>query len=352
MIISGSSLLAGSRHTAIRQVTEHSRVAAWVGQRPPEQNAAPAPTAEPTRRTPDPFAGLLDAIQRDRLHARPAPSADSGPEPLISYTPEQEEMLAILERVFGMRVFRGNAPTPRSEPAAPAAKSATAEQPPQAGWGFAYDHSRTTLDYELLEHAIAGSVQTADGRDIAFSFTMRMERFAVTQEQTSIRAGDAVPIDPLIVDLDGRGVHFAGDARHAFDLDDDGSDEHIAAPTLGAAFLAFDHDGNGAIDDGAELFGPRTGNGFAELARHDADGNGWIDAGDPVWEGLVLWRPGEAATTPVAAAGLGAIALSAVDTPFAIADGAGNDAGLMRRSSVYLDATGRAGGVHQVDLYG
>ncbi|MFW5858728.1 MAG: hypothetical protein ACOCYP_01780 [Planctomycetota bacterium] len=226
------------------------------------------------------------------------------------------------------------------------------KQPRSAGWGFACDHSRTTHEHELLEHAIAGSVQTADGRSIAFSFAMRMERFAFTHEQTSLRAGDAEPIDPLIVDLDGRGVRFSGGVRHAFDLDADGTDEHIAAPTAGAALLALDRDGNGTIDSGAELFGPRSGNGFAELAAHDADGNGWIDAGDPVWEGLVLWRPGASTTASVGQAGLGAIALSPVDTPFAMADGDGANAGLMRRSSVYLDAQGRAGGVHQVDLYG
>jgi hypothetical protein len=36
--------------------------------------------------------------------------------------------------------------------------------------------------------------------------------------------------------------------------------------------------------NGAELFGARSGDGFAELAALDGDGNGWIDEGDAAWQ--------------------------------------------------------------------
>ena len=45
----------------------------------------------------------------------------------------------------------------------------------------------------------------------------------------------------------------------------------------GSGFLALDKNGNGKIDDGSELFGTKSGDGFADLAEYDSDGNGWID---------------------------------------------------------------------------
>ncbi|MFW5750498.1 MAG: hypothetical protein ACOCZK_02505 [Planctomycetota bacterium] len=83
MIVSGSSLVAASRHTAVRQVAEHSRVEAWIGKPAQARAEADTPAAGPTRQNPDPFAGMLDAIQRDRLQASPEPDTGPGPEPLI-----------------------------------------------------------------------------------------------------------------------------------------------------------------------------------------------------------------------------------------------------------------------------
>lgn len=47
---------------------------------------------------------------------------------------------------------------------------------------------------------------------------------------------------------------------------------------------------NGKIDDGSELFGARTGNGFNELAKYDSDNNHFIDAGDPVFSNLAFYQ--------------------------------------------------------------
>src|SRR4029077_5915698 len=63
------------------------------------------------------------------------------------------------------------------------------------------------------------------------------------------------------------------------------------------ALLALDLNGNGKIDDGRELFGNamplgqggRASNGFVALAQYDWNGDGIIDADDPVWSALLLW---------------------------------------------------------------
>lgn len=54
----------------------------------------------------------------------------------------------------------------------------------------------------------------------------------------------------------------------------------------GSGFLALDRNQNGVVDDGSELFGTQSGDGFAHLALYDQDSNGWIDANDPVFDKL------------------------------------------------------------------
>ncbi|MGI6434133.1 MAG: hypothetical protein ACOX0F_02005 [Syntrophomonadaceae bacterium] len=81
----------------------------------------------------------------------------------------------------------------------------------------------------------------------------------------------------------------------------------------------------------AELFGPSTGNGFAELALYDEDGNGWIDEGDSVYARLKIWSKDEEGNDrliSVSDAGVGAIMLGNIDTPFTITNSSNEDAGL------------------------
>jgi hypothetical protein len=85
----------------------------------------------------------------------------------------------------------------------------------------------------------------------------------------------------------------------SFDLAATGEDALIPALAGGDAFLALDLDGNGTIDSGAELFGNSTAcpndarrcvDGVAALAQHDLNGDGVIDAADPVFAQLRLWK--------------------------------------------------------------
>lgn len=85
-----------------------------------------------------------------------------------------------------------------------------------------------------------------------------------------------------------------------FDLDADGIPEKTAwtAPGSKLAFLAFDRNGNGTIDDGKELFGnhteSRVPNGIAALTNMlkaaGAPLSGSSHAGDPLYDKLLLWE--------------------------------------------------------------
>lgn len=96
----------------------------------------------------------------------------------------------------------------------------------------------------------------------------------------------------------------------AFDLDCDGATESVAALASGSAYLAFDRNDDGRINDGSELFGTKSGNGFADLAAFDDDGNRWLDENDAVFDRLRIWEPadaGEARQSTLRERGVGAL---------------------------------------------
>lgn len=107
------------------------------------------------------------------------------------------------------------------------------------------------------------------------------------------------PRDPLILDLDGNGLETVGLAANIyFDHDGDGVLTRTGWSGQTDALLVWDRNANGRIDTGAELFGDFTPlpngtlapNGFAALAALDSNGDGIIDASDPAFAELKLWR--------------------------------------------------------------
>lgn len=85
----------------------------------------------------------------------------------------------------------------------------------------------------------------------------------------------------------------------------------------GDALLAIDLDGDGAVTSGRELFGEATGgwapDGFAALARHDANGDGAIDRDDPVYSRLLAWiDDGDARSMPSELVSLDALGIASI----------------------------------------
>ncbi len=266
--------------------------------------------------------------------------------------PRMTLLRAVIESMFGrsIQVLRLSDLEPDSTPAyAPPERTPTGAN--TSGMSLSVRSER--IEYEHVGFAAKGLVRTADGREIRFEVEFELERSFAERFELDMRTGEPRRLqDPLVLDFAGSGARLA-DVRFAFDLDADGTDDAIPLPIGGRGMLAFDRNANGRIDDGSELFGPTTGDGFAELATLDSDGNGWIDEADAHFADLRLWQPdvnGKGSLTTLAEAGVGALSVARVATPFALRDGAGDTLGQLRASGVYLSEDGTAGTISQIDL--
>lgn len=222
----------------------------------------------------------------------------------------------------------------------------------RAGWGFEYSSRVTHLEQEKVSFAAAGMIRTAGGREISFAVKLTMSREFYTEQSVRIRAGDAALTDPLVITLTGQAPGLT-DKTYAFDLDGDGSAERVSFVRPGSGFLVIDANRDGVINNGLELFGPGTGDGFAELSQYDEDGNQWIDENDSVFDRICIWckdENGNDVLVGLAHVGVGAICLDRVATSFAITDDQNNLKGQVRTSGIYVRENGSVGTVHQVDL--
>ncbi len=199
---------------------------------------------------------------------------------------------------------------------------------------------------EKLEVSMKGTVKTDRGSidlDLFFSFSHAfVQSRNVTKEDF---------IDPLVINFSGE-FQTLESTTFSFDIDCDGEIDQISKLREGNGFLALDRNANGLIDDGSELFGAKSGRGFAGLAEFDADNNGWIDENDSVWEKLRVWRSdgGEERLVALGEAGVGAIYLGQVHGPYTLRDNENRSLGRIRSSGLYLSEAGSAGALAQLDL--
>lgn len=217
----------------------------------------------------------------------------------------------------------------------------------------------TTTSYEYSEsqqvdYLATGKAITADGRELEFNYSFSMsESFESYYEESGSFMKTINLVDPLVINLKDS-PETISDQKFYFDLDMDGEEEEISQLGEGMGFLAIDLNGDGKINDGSELFGTSTGDGFRELADYDEDGNGWIDEKDSIYSKLRIWtmdETGKSELYGLKESDVGAIYLGKIKTKFTDYDDARDVNAVIQETGIYLhESTGRASAVQHVDF--
>lgn len=200
-----------------------------------------------------------------------------------------------------------------------------------------------------------GRVQTSDGREISFSLSLAMSRSFIEETQIREKLDEVITFhDPLVINMDVPTAAVT-DQKFLFDIDQDGKKDEISTLARGSGFLALDKNGDGIINDGSELFGTKSGDGFKDLSAYDLDGNGWIDENDAIFECLRIWTKdieGKDVLLSLKEADIGAIFLGHVSTGFDLKDQETNDThARIQSTGVFLhESTGVAGTIQHVDF--
>lgn len=219
------------------------------------------------------------------------------------------------------------------------------------GWGLVYNLYQEYSEQEKTSFQAAGVVTTADGKEIKFEVSINLGRYFKTQTDLNIRAGDALK-DPLVINF-GAASASVSETKMKFDIDADGTPEQISQLNPGTGFFVLDRNNDNIVNDGRELFGAMSGNGFSELAGYDQDQNGWIDENDMIYDKLRVWvqdSSGKSQLFSLSQADVGAIYLGNTETPFSLKDSQNQLLGQLRSSGIYLSDDGTIKTIQQIDL--
>ncbi|QAT42201.1 hypothetical protein [Aminipila luticellarii] len=235
----------------------------------------------------------------------------------------------------------------------PAELSGTQAAPAPGMWVRNVYAEHFLSEEESTTFSSVGIAKTQDGRELSFGIDLEMSRSFM--EYTGIKWSEQVVMsDPLVINLDNNPVSLS-DQKFCFDIDSDGKDDQISYLSKGRGYLALDKNEDGKINNGKELFGAKTGNGFAELSAYDTDKNGWIDESDEIYNKLKIWIKAEDGTDQLLslkAADIGAIYLDSAKTDFLLKSAeSGQVNGQIRRTGLYLkESTGEAQTAQQIDV--
>jgi hypothetical protein len=381
MKIESSSIALAASHQSLISHERNETLRAWRGNRRPDFESATR--ANNNEISISQSARMALAIDIQALGARLAPQAavaTAGTSDLTAAIEASDEAVkndpflsmikSMIEFLTGrpVRTFsatelqQSDAPKVEVPHEAPQPSSTAVAQPPaRAGYGVEYDKHEVYREIETTSFSAQGVIHTQDGQEISFTLDLQMERSYREETHVSIRAGDAVRKDPLVVNFGGTAAQLL-DQHFRFDLNNDGQQEDLPMLASGSGYLAFDRNGNGRIDAGNELFGPATNNGFAELALLDSDGNGWLDESDPLFKRLGIWRPSNGDTTAsttnatttqlssLAENGIGALGLMHLATPFELRGAGNRDLGGVSASGIAITDAGKILSLQEIDL--
>jgi hypothetical protein len=342
MRIESSNITFQSQHVMQEVTQKQENMQFWIGENP---NAGADNSAGVTMDISEKGLELQKYLNSNGTNGVEEDVAD-----MLSERDKQKLMLleALLEHLLG-RKFKFLLPKSIKLKESPQVNQGRELQ--RAGWGLSYDKIATHYESEKMSFKSTGTVKTADGKEIKIDLQLSMSREFMSREELHIRAGDAIRKDPLVINFDAPAAKLT-DKKFSFDIDCDGSADQISHLCEGSGFLSLDLNNDGIINNGSELFGPQSGDGFSDLSNYDIDNNGWIDENDDVFDKLRIWSKDENGNDTLFALGqkgVGAICLGSAITPFALKGADNNENGVIQKSGIFLNENGTAGTVQHVD---
>lgn len=352
MIIQQSKINMNSLHQAMQRLQHSERLESWIGQRPQRlENPANNPGGERVSLSQRGQGLAQQATAQEAKQAKKVEKADQQDDDKLD--PKLMLIKMAIESLTGQKIKLVNLQNFSVDAEHSVSAEQSTSQQVDPGFGIDYQRHTSYTESESLDFSASGTVRTADGQELQFSLDISLQRSFSMQTDERIQIGNAVQSkDPLAINLDAPAAKLT-DQKFDFDVDSDGKADKVSMLQPGSGFLALDKNGDGKVNDGSELFGTKSGNGFADLAKFDQDGNNWIDQADAIFKKLKIWlkdAAGKDSLIDLSQAKIGAIFLGNTKTDFKHADANNNTNGNLRSSGVYLKDDGKAGSVQQIDL--
>lgn len=343
MKIESSSVQLTASHLHIREYSLSERLEVWQDRGSLAERADLSPRGR-------------ELQQQDAVTSAAAANPDAEEDQL---PPQLHMIKQLIEYLTGrpIQLLRMASIDADQGPAAAAAQGqATAQAAGMrpAGWGVDYQRDEYLHEVQTLAFSAEGHIRTSDGVEFSFRAELLLASEFTQHSSVHMEMGDGTrrKKDPLVINYQAPSAHLKNETLE-FDLDADGSRETLHQLGTGSGYLALDRNGDGHINDGSELFGTASGDGFADLAKADGDGNGWIDENDAIYGQLRLWLQdsSDGSLLTLKQADVGAIFLGRVASPFQLGDSPPQAGGELVSSGVFLKDSGGVGTVQQIDLY-
>ncbi|WP_367607834.1 hypothetical protein [Legionella sp. W05-934-2] len=325
MKIGASTLSFASSYKQIQQYQRQEQLTIQIPERPKE--SAKAPRLSPSNETSD-----------------LTPSMDS----------DLKMLILILEKLIGKKIDFLSPDVMREITAQTGFQlSAPASDMTVNDVSVDYHVSQTYYEQENFNLAIQGDIELENGKKLSINFTLTMNREYLQHNELHLHNGKERK-DPLVINFDVSHATYHQKTM-TFDINADGKLDEIATLNPGSGYLAIDRNKDGVINDGSELFGPQTGQGFDELKHYDDDNNHWIDENDAIFNQLRIVsfdENGKQSLHTLKDKSVGAIHLGAIASPFSIKGDKNQDLAQIIQSSIALTESGEAKSIQQVDLFG
>ncbi|MCC2606855.1 hypothetical protein [Planctobacterium marinum] len=313
-----------------------------------------------------PQSPVTDLSQRGRALAAQIEQAGNRAQGFTAFLrPEEDELSdshldakiwqlkSVVESFIGREIHLHHLQEEQESPDQSVSNGRNNQRPPTSSTAeLIYQYQESYQEDESSLFIASGEVTLQSGETIQLELQQFTQRSFYQANSLEMKIGEIELTDPLVINLQGASVSLS-QRTHQFDLDQDGQQDTIHFATGQSGFLALDRNNNSLIDDGSELFGAKTGNGFAELAQYDEDQNGFIDAGDSVFSRLQFYQKnalGEDQLSNISELGIGALYLGQQASPFDIKDADNQLQAKVRSSGLFINNNGTVGSLQQIDL--